>query len=86
MHVPINIPSLSMSTGYTVDMNKELKAHGISNMLSGCCGGLQNYVCYCNSVTYYKCNGGGVISGLFLALSSAVFFFIGPSLVFYVPR
>ena len=86
MHVPINIPSLSISTGYPADMNKELKAHGISNMLSGCCGGLQNYVCYCNSVTYFKCNGGGVVSGLLLALSSSVFFFIGPSAVVFVPR
>ena len=86
MHVPINIPSLSVSTGYPVDMNKELKAHGISNILSGCTGGLQNYVCYCNSVTYYKCKGGGVLSGLLLALISSIFYFIGPSAVAYVPR
>ena len=86
MHVPINIPSLSVSTGYQTDMNKELKAHGISNLLSGCCGGLQNYVCYCNSVTYFKCNGGGVVSGLLLAFSSSVFFVIGPSAVVFVPR
>jgi sulfate permease, SulP family len=86
MHVPINIPSLSVSTGYQTDMNKELKAHGISNLLSGCCGGLQNYVCYCNSVTYFKCNGGGIVSGLLLAFSSCVFFVIGPSAVVYVPR
>jgi sulfate permease, SulP family len=86
MHVPINIPSLSISTGHPTDMNKELKAHGISNILSGCFGGLQNYVCYCNSVTYFKCNGGGIVSGLLLALSSSIFFFIGPSAVFFVPR
>ena len=61
-----------VSTGYPVDMNKELKAHGISNILSGCTGGLQNYVCYCNSVTYYKCKGGGVLSGLLLALISSI--------------
>ena len=86
MHVPINIPSLSVSTGYPVDMNKELKAHGISNILSGCTGGLQNYVCYCNSVTYYKCKGGGILSGLLLASISSIFYFIGPSAVAYVPR
>ena len=86
MHVPINIPSLAISTGYPADMNKELKAHGISNILSGCFGGLQNYVCYCNSVTYYKCNGGGILSGILLALSSSIFYFIGPSAVAYVPR
>ena len=86
MHVPINIPSLAISTGCPADMNNELKAHGISNILSGMCGGLQNYICYCNSVTYFKCNGGGMLSGILLAMSSAVFFFIGPSAVVFVPR
>ena len=49
MHVPINIPSLGISTKINADMNKELKAHGISNILSGIGGGLQNYLCYSNS-------------------------------------
>ena len=38
MHVPINIPSLSMSTHQDVDINAELIAHGYSNLLSGMCG------------------------------------------------
>ena len=37
MHVPINIPSLSMSCHHTVDMNNELMAHGWSNIVSGMC-------------------------------------------------
>ena len=49
MHVPINIPSLSISTGIVADMNTELKAHGISNVVAGMLGGCQNYVCYSNS-------------------------------------
>jgi MFS superfamily sulfate permease-like transporter len=36
MHVPINIPSLSMSTHHDVDMNKELIAHGYANLLGPC--------------------------------------------------
>jgi sulfate permease, SulP family len=49
MHVPINIPSLSVSTKVIVDMNKELRAHGMSNILVGLLGGCQNYTCYSNS-------------------------------------
>lgn len=49
MHVPINIPSLSISTKTTANMNKELRAHGISNVVVGMFGGLQNYLCYSNS-------------------------------------
>jgi hypothetical protein len=36
MHVPINIPSLSMSTHHDVDMNRELIAHGYANLLGTC--------------------------------------------------
>jgi SulP family sulfate permease len=86
MHVPINIPSLSLSTGQQVDMNQELVAHGYSNAISGILGGLPNYLCYSTSVTYFKCNGRGKISGLLLAAITTAFFFLGPSVVTYFPR
>jgi SulP family sulfate permease len=40
----------------------------------------------CLSVTYFKCNGGGRVGGLLLAGATFVFYFIGPSAVFYIPR
>lgn len=86
MHVPVNIPSLKISTGLEADINKELVAHGISNLLTGCLGGLQNYLCYSNSVLYFKCGGNSRIGGLFIAAVTAVFFVIGPSLVHLCPR
>jgi SulP family sulfate permease len=86
MHVPINIPSLTISTGHHSDMNNELVAHGISNIVSGATGGLQNYLCYSNSLLYFKCNGGGAFSGYCLSLVTLVFFFVGPSAVYMIPR
>lgn len=86
MHVPINIPSLSLTTKENVDMNNELIAHGVSNMISGLTGGLQNYLCYSNSLLYFKCNGSGQVSGYLLAVVTSIFFIIGPSLVYYIPR
>lgn len=42
LHVPINIPALGLSSGEdNVDVNRELRAHGISNALSGFCGSIQ---------------------------------------------
>lgn len=42
LHVPINIPALGLSSGEdNVDVDRELRAHGISNALSGCCGSIQ---------------------------------------------
>jgi SulP family sulfate permease len=86
MHVPVNIPSLKFSTGEEVDINQELVAHGYSNLLSGGLGGLPNYLCYSNSVLYYKCHGGGKRSGYLVAAVTAIFFFIGPCMVYHVPR
>lgn len=42
LHVPINVPALAMQTGEdNVDVDRELRAHGISNALSGVCGSIQ---------------------------------------------
>ncbi len=42
LHVPINIPALSMATERDdIDLDKELRAHGISNFVSGLCGSIQ---------------------------------------------
>ena len=86
LHVPVNIPALKVTTGEDVDMDSELRAHGISNLLSGFLGQCQNYLCYSNSVLYYKCQGGGRLSSLAVAASSLAFFFAGPSVIQYVPR
>ena len=42
LHVPINIPALGLTTGEdNVDVDRELRAHGYSNALSGLCGSIQ---------------------------------------------
>ena len=87
IHVPINIPAFALSTKVDdVDMNKELIAHGISNMLAGAGGGLQNYLAYTQSVLYDKSGGSGRVSGLAVAAVTAVLFFIGPTIASHIPR
>ena len=42
LHVPINIPALALITGEdNADLDRELRAHGWSNTLSGLCGSVQ---------------------------------------------
>uniref|UniRef100_A0A7S1EYS6 Sulfate transporter n=1 Tax=Noctiluca scintillans TaxID=2966 RepID=A0A7S1EYS6_NOCSC len=86
MHVPINIPSLCASTSFDANMNQELVAHGWSNLVSGACGGLANYLCYSNSLLYYKCRGGGRFASILLSMFTIVLFFVGPSVVSVIPR
>ena len=86
IHVPINIPAFSLSTKVDVDMNQELIAHGLSNMLSGAGGGLQNYMAYTQSVLYDKSGGTGRYSGLAVALITGLLFFVGPDIASHIPR
>ena len=42
LHVPINVPALGVSTGEdNLDVDRELIAHGVSNVVSGFCGSIQ---------------------------------------------
>uniref|UniRef100_A0A7S1VAN1 STAS domain-containing protein n=1 Tax=Grammatophora oceanica TaxID=210454 RepID=A0A7S1VAN1_9STRA len=86
IHVPINIPAFALSTNTEVDMNVELIAHGYSNLISGACFGLQNYMAYTQSVIYDKSGGTGKRSGLVVAAVTAGLYFVGPTVASYIPR
>ncbi|CAG8754430.1 1718_t:CDS:2, partial [Racocetra persica] len=68
-----------------VDTNRELVAHGISNIASGLCGSVQNYLVYTNSVLFIKSGGDSRVAGLMLAAGTAVILFVGPWIVGYIP-
>lgn len=86
IHVPINVPSLSMTTDMVADLDQELRSHGLANLLSGAVGCLPNYICFSNSALYYKCGGGGRVCSALLALALFAFFMIGPSAIHVLPR
>lgn len=86
IHVPINIPAFSLSSGIDVDMNEELVAHGYSNITVGIFAGLQNYMAYTQSVLYDKSGGRGKASGFLVSAATGVLFFVGPSIASYIPR
>jgi hypothetical protein len=48
--------------------------------------GLQNYMCYSNSLLYAKTGGVGKVSSMAISLFSIVLFIIGPSIANYLPR
>jgi sulfate permease, SulP family len=67
-------------------MNKELIAHGYSNLLSGFAGGLQNYMAYTQSVIYDKSGGTGKASGFAVAGVTIILYFVGPTVASFIPR
>ncbi|GBC04792.1 hypothetical protein RclHR1_05880005 [Rhizophagus clarus] len=86
LHVPINIPALGVSLNEdNVDTNRELVAHGFSNLFSGLVGSVQNYLVYTNSVLFIKSGGDSRVAGLMLAGATVIVLLVGPWIVGYIP-
>lgn len=86
LHVPINVPALGISVGEdNVNTDRELVAHGISNVLAGLVGTVPNYLCYVNSVLFYKVGGTTRLSGFMLAIASTGVLIAGPGVIGYLP-
>jgi sulfate permease, SulP family len=86
LHVPINVPALAFNVGEdNLDLDRELVAHGISNVLSGLAGSIQNYLVYTNSVLFIKSGGDSRVAGVLLAIVTAGVMMIGPSIIGFIP-
>ncbi|CAG9970876.1 unnamed protein product [Clonostachys byssicola] len=86
LHVPINVPALALQTGEdNADLDTELKLHGYSNFISGCLGGIQNYLVYANTVFFMRSGGDSRLAGYMLAALTFGVMVIGPSLIGFIP-
>lgn len=82
----LSYAALGISVGEdNVNTDRELIAHGISNLLAGCFGTVPNYLCYVNSVLFYKVGGTTRISGFLLALASFGVLIMGPGVIGFLP-
>ncbi|KAL9123094.1 MAG: hypothetical protein Q9187_000345 [Circinaria calcarea] len=86
LHVPINIPALGLSTGEdNVDVDRELRGHGLSNALSGLCGSIQNYLVYTNTVLFIRSGGDSRVAGCLLALGTFGILVVGARIIGFIP-
>ncbi|KAJ3491948.1 hypothetical protein NLJ89_g11288 [Agrocybe chaxingu] len=85
LHPPLNVPALAVSLNDDVDTNKELVAHGYSNLLSGVIGSVPNYLVYVNTLLFYRVGGDNRIAGFLLAVATAVLLVIGPAPIAFIP-
>ncbi|CAM9017749.1 unnamed protein product [Wickerhamomyces anomalus] len=86
LHVPINVPALAVSTKQdNVDVDRELIAHGVSNLLSGAIGSIQNYLVYTNSLLFIRAGADSRIAGIMLAIATFLILIIGPVVIGFIP-
>ncbi|THH18561.1 hypothetical protein EW146_g2464 [Bondarzewia mesenterica] len=85
LHPPLNVPALAVSLNEDVDTNKELVAHGYSNLLAGFLGTVPNYLVYVNTLLFYRVGGTTRLSGFMLAGATALLLSIGTGPIAYIP-
>ncbi|OMH84054.1 hypothetical protein AX774_g2430 [Zancudomyces culisetae] len=87
LHVPINAPALAVSINMDkLDTDRELIAHGVSNLASGLVGSFQNYLCYSNSVLFYRSGGDSRVAGFMLAFVTFLVLIAGPQIIGFIPK
>ncbi|KAG8696459.1 hypothetical protein FRC09_008504 [Ceratobasidium sp. 395] len=86
LHPPLNVPALAVSLNEdNIDTNRELTAHGISNLLAGLAGVAPNYLVYVNTLLFYRVGGGTRFAGFLLACSTVLLLWIGTAPIGYIP-
>lgn len=86
IHVPINVPALAVAVGEDdININRELLGHGLSNMLSGFCGSIQNYLVFANSRLFIQNGGNSRFAGVLLAFGTMGIWMAGPAMIGYIP-
>ncbi|KAI0051282.1 hypothetical protein FA95DRAFT_1485722 [Auriscalpium vulgare] len=85
LHPPLNVPALAVSLDLDVDTNKELVAHGYSNLLAGLLGTVPNYLVYVNTLLFYRVGGSTRMSGFLLAAATLALLLVGTGPIAYIP-
>ncbi|KAI9457395.1 sulfate transporter family-domain-containing protein [Russula earlei] len=85
LHPPLNVPALAVSLDSDVDTNRELIAHGFSNLLAGIVGTVPNYLVYVNTLLFYRLGGTTRLSGFMLAGATLAVLLAGTGPIAYIP-
>ncbi|KAF6756738.1 vacuole protein [Ephemerocybe angulata] len=85
LHPPLNVPALAVSLNMDVNTDKELVAHGYSNLLSGLLGTVPNYLVYVNTLLFYRVGGTTRIASFLLAIATVGLLMVGTGPIAYLP-
>ncbi|KAI1113660.1 sulfate transporter family-domain-containing protein [Nemania sp. NC0429] len=86
LHVPINVPALAQNAGEdNLNLDHELKLHGVSNFISGLTGSIQNYLVFANTIFFMRSGGDSRLAGFLLAALTFVVMTIGPATIGFIP-
>lgn len=82
----LNATGIEVATQNDADLDKEMSASGLANIVSGACGGMIGYLSISRSILNYKAGSVGRVSGVVAALLCASILFFDSSVLAYIPR
>jgi SulP family sulfate permease len=82
----LNASAVELATENDIDLNHELRAAGVTNLVSGLGGGMVGYQSVMLSVLTHRFGGRGRIIGLVAGVVCGVMLFVGTGLLAYFPR
>ncbi len=82
----LNASGLELATEQEIDLDRELRATGLANILSGAFGGVVGYLSLSESTLNYKMGARRRIPGLISAALCLLAIFVGSSVLSYFPK
>ena len=82
----LNASALELTVRQDVDLNHELKAAGVANILSGLAGGLSGYQTVSGSLLNYRMGSRGRVAGLLAGVICILILFVGQTWLAYFPK
>jgi SulP family sulfate permease len=82
----LNSTGLELATERDVDLDKELKVAGLSNLVTGSFVGMVGHLSISRTLLNYKAGGRNRLSGIVASVCALLFFFFGVSSLQFLPK
>jgi SulP family sulfate permease len=82
----LNLTSIELATGQNVDLNRDLKAAGLANLVAGLGGSMVGWHTLSHSMLNYKMGARSRLVGFVLAAVCGIVLWLGGSLLLYFPN
>jgi SulP family sulfate permease len=82
----LNATGVEIATQTDCDLNRELKANGLANLLAGLCGGMLGYLSLSRSLLNYQARAAGRLAGAVVGLLCATALLLGGAFIAVFPR
>ena len=86
LSILLNSTGLELATARNVDLNDELRANGVANVVNGACGGMVGYLSINRCLLNQQAGANSPLAGTIAGLLCGCVLFFGSSFLTYVPK